>query len=49
VLRRSIAQGSVLASLVVERFGLGRLWELSPADIDARYRAFLRLTDFHSC
>lgn len=48
VLRRAIAQGSVMASLVVERFGMRRLWEVSPADIEARYQAFVRLTDFHS-
>lgn len=47
VLRRAIAQGSVMASLVVERFGMQRLWELSRADIDARYQAFVRLTEFH--
>ncbi len=46
-LRRAIAQGSVMASLVVERFGMQRLWELSRADIEARYQAFVRLTDFH--
>ncbi|MEW6271536.1 MAG: PfkB family carbohydrate kinase [Thermodesulfobacteriota bacterium] len=46
VLRRAIAQGSVMASLVVERFGMQRLWEVSPADIEARYHAFVRLTDF---
>ncbi|HEY8517907.1 MAG TPA: PfkB family carbohydrate kinase [Candidatus Binatia bacterium] len=45
-LRRAIAQGSVMASLVVERFGMQRLWEVSPADIEARYQAFVRLTDF---
>ncbi|HYC21340.1 MAG TPA: PfkB family carbohydrate kinase [Candidatus Bathyarchaeia archaeon] len=48
ILRRAIAHGSVLASLVVERFGLARLWEVTPADLDARHRAFLRLTDFHT-
>ena len=48
ILRRAIAHGSVLASLVVERFGLSRLWEVTPADLDARHRAFLRLTDFHT-
>jgi sugar/nucleoside kinase (ribokinase family) len=47
-LRRGIAQGSVMASLVVERFGMRRLWEVSAADIEARYMAFVRLTDFHS-
>jgi len=46
-MRRAIAHGSVMASLVVERFGLRRLWELAPADIEARRQAFLRLTDFH--
>jgi sugar/nucleoside kinase (ribokinase family) len=48
LLRRAIAHGSVLASLVVERFGLERLWHVTPADVEARYRAFLRLTDFHT-
>lgn len=47
VLRRAIAHGSVMASLVVERFGMQRLWDLTPADIEARYQAFVRLTDFH--
>ena len=47
-LRRAIAQGSVMASLVVERFGMRRLWEVSPADIEARYQAFVRLTDFQA-
>jgi sugar/nucleoside kinase (ribokinase family) len=47
-LRRAIVHGSVLASLVVERFGLRRLWDLSPADIESRRQAFLRLTDFHT-
>jgi sugar/nucleoside kinase (ribokinase family) len=47
-LRRAIAQGSVMASLVVERFGMRRLWELSAADIEARYMAFVSLTDFQS-
>jgi len=47
-LRRAIAQGSVMASLVVERFGMRRLWEVSAADIEARYQAFVRLTDFQS-
>lgn len=47
-LRRAIAQGSVMASLVVERFGMRRLWEVSAADIEARYMAFVRLTDFQS-
>jgi len=48
LLRRAIAEGSVMASLVVERFGMRRLWEVSPADIDARYQAFVRLTDFQT-
>ncbi len=47
-LRRAIAHGSVMASLVVERFGLRRLWDLSAPDIEARRQAFLRLTDFHT-
>ena len=47
-LRRAIVYGSVVASFTVEDFGVRRLASLSSADIEERYRRFVRLTDFHS-
>ena len=44
-LRRAIVYGSVLASFVVEDFGLGRLRTLTPDLIEYRYRQFVSLTD----
>jgi len=44
-LRRAIVYGSVMASFVVEEFGLGRLRRLTREDIDQRYRQFVALTD----
>jgi sugar/nucleoside kinase (ribokinase family) len=44
-LRRAIVYGSVLASFVVEDFGLGRLRTLTPDDIERRYRQFVSLTN----
>lgn len=46
-LRRAIVYGSVVASFTVEDFGLGRLTELSLAEIEERYQRFVELTDFH--
>jgi sugar/nucleoside kinase (ribokinase family) len=46
-LRTAVVYGSVMASFVVERFSLERLFELTWADIDARYRAFIDLIDSH--
>lgn len=47
-LRRAIVYGSVVASFAVEDFGLGRLTELSLAEIETRYQRFIELTDFRT-
>jgi sugar/nucleoside kinase (ribokinase family) len=47
-LRRGIVYGSVLASFAVEDFGLKRLRTLGRDEVDARFRQFMALTDFHS-
>ena len=47
-LRRAIVYGSVLASYVVEDFGLNRLRSLSEDDIERRYRQFVSLTNIES-
>jgi len=44
-LRRAIVYGSVMASFVVEDFGLGRLRGLTHDEIEKRYRQFVSLTD----
>jgi sugar/nucleoside kinase (ribokinase family) len=44
-LRRAIVYGSVLASFVVEDFGMNRLRTLMPDAIEHRYRQFVSLTD----
>jgi len=46
-LRTAVVYGSVMASFVVERFSLGRLFELTWEEIDNRYRAFIDLIDSH--
>ena len=46
-LRTAVVYGSVMASFVVERFSLDRLFELSWEEIDTRYRAFIDLIDSH--
>jgi sugar/nucleoside kinase (ribokinase family) len=46
-LRTAVVYGSVLASFVVEDFGLRRLERLTWEEIDQRYRAFIELTDSH--
>lgn len=45
-LRRAVVYGSVVASFTVEDFSLARLRGLERAEIDARFRQFLALTDF---
>ena len=45
-IRQAIVMGSVMASFDVEDFSLGRLANLTRADIDQRYQAFRRLTEF---
>jgi sugar/nucleoside kinase (ribokinase family) len=47
-LRRAIVYGSVVASFTVEDFGIKRLTNLTPAEIEERYQRFLELTDFHT-
>ncbi len=44
-LRRAIVYGSVMASFVVEDFGMNRLRSLTPEAIEHRYRQFVSLTD----
>jgi hypothetical protein len=44
-LRRAIVYGSVMASFVVEDFGLGRLRSLTRDAIEHRYRQFVSLTN----
>jgi sugar/nucleoside kinase (ribokinase family) len=44
-LRRAIVYGSVMASFVVEDFGMNRLRTLTPDAIEQRYRQFVSLTD----
>jgi sugar/nucleoside kinase (ribokinase family) len=44
-LRRAIVYGSVMASFVVEDFGMNRLRALTPEAIEHRYRQFVSLTD----
>ncbi|MFI5398204.1 MAG: PfkB family carbohydrate kinase [Candidatus Binatia bacterium] len=44
-LRRAIVYGSVVASFVVEDFGLNRLRSVTKDEIDHRYRQFVALTD----
>ncbi|HKT13258.1 MAG TPA: PfkB family carbohydrate kinase [Terriglobia bacterium] len=45
-LRRAIVYGSVMASFAVEEFGLKRLLELTPREIEGRVREFAQLTRF---
>ncbi len=47
-LRRAIIYGSVLASFVVEEFGMARLRTLTNEDIERRYRQFVSLTDIEN-
>jgi sugar/nucleoside kinase (ribokinase family) len=44
-LRRAIVYGSVMASFVVEDFGMNRLRNLTEEAIEHRYRQFVSLTD----
>jgi sugar/nucleoside kinase (ribokinase family) len=45
-LRRAVVMGSTMASFCVEAFSLDRLLTLTRPEIDARYRAFEKLTSF---
>jgi sugar/nucleoside kinase (ribokinase family) len=44
--RRALVYGSVLASFCVEGISLQRLHEASPADVNARFEQFRKLTSF---
>ena len=44
--RRAAVYGSVLASFVIEDFGIGRFLTLEPALVEARFRQFRRMTTF---
>ncbi len=45
VRRTAVVYGAVMGSFVVERFSVDRLANLSWEEVDARYRAFIELTD----
>lgn len=45
-MRRAVVYGSVMASFAVEEFGLKRLLELTPQEIEGRVREFAQLTRF---
>jgi sugar/nucleoside kinase (ribokinase family) len=47
VLRTAVVYGCVLGSFVVEQFSVRRIAALTWEDIEARYRAFIELTDSH--
>ncbi len=47
ICRTGVVYGSVLASFVVERFSVDRIAGLTWEEVDARYRAFIELTDCH--
>ena len=44
--RRSVVYGSVIASFVVESFSCDRLRNLTPEEVDGRYREFMNITSF---
>jgi sugar/nucleoside kinase (ribokinase family) len=45
-IRRSVVYGSVIASFAVESFSCDRLRDLTPVEIESRYREFLDITCF---
>ena len=47
-LRRAVVYGSVVASFCVEDFGPNRFKSVTRDDVEARFRAFMALTDFHT-
>ena len=47
-LRRAVIYGSVMGSFAVERFSIGRLLEIGPADITRRVGEFHRLVTFEA-
>lgn len=45
-MRRAMVYGTVVASFIVEDFGLNRLRRLTRQDVEGRYREFVALTSF---
>lgn len=45
-LKAACVHGTVMASFTVEKFGLGRLMEITPADLEERRRKLLEATQF---
>ncbi len=45
-MRQAIVYGSAMASFCVEKFGTERLFEISPADLEARVNEFRELARF---
>jgi sugar/nucleoside kinase (ribokinase family) len=45
-MKTAIIVGSAMASFCVEKFGIGRLREITPADISARLEQFVQLVNF---
>ncbi|MCK4464028.1 MAG: sugar kinase, partial [Candidatus Omnitrophica bacterium] len=45
-IRKSLVYGSIMASFVVEDFGINRILKLSKSDISKRYREFKRTASF---
>lgn len=47
-LRRAVVYGSVMGSFACEKFGVARLTEITPGDVEARYQEFVALTRFEA-
>ncbi|HXG50752.1 MAG TPA: PfkB family carbohydrate kinase [candidate division Zixibacteria bacterium] len=47
-IRQAIVYGSVVASFTVEDFGVRRLSGIGLPEVEARYRSFVELTNFHT-
>ncbi|HUX66783.1 MAG TPA: PfkB family carbohydrate kinase [Terriglobales bacterium] len=47
-LRRAVVYGSVMGSFACEQFGVGRLTELTPTEVEARYQEFVALSRFEA-
>lgn len=45
-LKKAVIYGSVMASFIVEKFSMDRLRDLTPAEIEGRYRQFCQLAHF---
>lgn len=47
-IRRALVHGAVVASFTVEEFGVTRLAQLTPEEVEQRYRQFVLLTHFET-